>query len=351
MQEVIQSSAPINRYHRQSILAAFPADAQQRLADTHVTVLGCGALGCAAAEQLCRAGIGKLTLIDRDVVELTNLQRQVLFDESHARAGTPKVVAAKERLSQINSCVVVHPLPIDIDSGNIESTLQVHRTSRFNLTLDATDNAQTRYLLNDVCVKHGFDFVYGGVVGMEGRALGVRPGQTPCLRCIFPMPPDAGELDTCDTVGVLGASVMQVASTQVTIALQMIFDQFSPQLIRINTWQHTTTSSDAGPRDESCTCCGKGEFEFLNQPPAPSKLCGRNAVQVKTPGGQRLDLVPLSVKLARLGTVQATPLMVKLVLDEHPNLAISLFADGRMIVFGTDSQSVGKSIMARIVGV
>ena len=344
------SNAGVSRYHRQSILPQFPAGAQDRLASTSVLIVGCGALGCASAEQLVRAGVGRVAMVDRDVVEWTNLQRQSLFDENDARHGTSKAEAATARLRQINSGVIVQPLAIDLDAGNIESVMAEQLTGRFNLVLDGTDNAQSRYLLNDACVKRGIDFVYAGVLGVEGRVLGVRPGKTPCLRCVFPQPPDAGELDTCDTAGVLQAAVAMVASVQVTTAFRMIFDVFEPTLVRVNAWEMSVIATRAGEIDAACPCCQKRQFDFLNRPPQMSKLCGRNVVQVRTPNQQRLDLSVIARRMEKLGTVQTSGLMLKLVLDESPGLSMSIFADGRMLVFGTDSVSVAKSVMARVIG-
>jgi molybdopterin/thiamine biosynthesis adenylyltransferase len=181
-----------------------------------VLLVGCGALGCVVAEQLVRAGVGHLVLVDRDVVETTNLQRQVLFDEADAKAGIPKAIAAFNRLSSINSTIKITPVVSDVHAGNIESLTGV------DLIVDGTDNAETRYLLNDVSVKRNIPWVYGACVGTDGRVMAIQPGVTPCLQCVFPEPPGVGELQTCDTAGVLGPAISVVAGYQAVEALKLL---------------------------------------------------------------------------------------------------------------------------------
>ncbi len=212
----------MNRYHRQTLLPQFGAEGQARLAAAPVLVVGCGALGSVLADQLVRAGVGYTRVVDRDVVEITNLQRQVLFDEADARDGAPKAIAAARRLAAVNSSVVIEPIIADVHARNVEEIAGVGEAGgawKADLILDGTDNVETRYLLNDVSIKHGVPWVYGACVGTEGRVMLVRPGKSPCLRCIFPEPPGPGELPTCDTAGVLGAASAVVASLQVAAAL------------------------------------------------------------------------------------------------------------------------------------
>src|SRR5687768_10851672 len=190
------SRLEISRYHRQTLLPHVGATGQARLAASRVLLVGCGALGSVIAEQLVRAGVGHLRIVDRDVVENTNLQRQVLFDEIDAREGAPKAIAAQRRLSRINSGVTVEPVVADVHSGNIESLARVlHAVTEGtapqggalpDLFLDGTDNVETRYLINDFSIRHGIPWVYGACVGTEGRVMPVLPGTTACLRCVFP---------------------------------------------------------------------------------------------------------------------------------------------------------------------
>ena len=192
------------------------AEGQEKLARARVLLVGCGALGCTIAEQLARAGIGFLRIVDRDIVELTNLQRQVLFDESDAASALPKAIAAAKRLKQINSSIAIEPHVADLDAGNAESFCDV------DLILDGTDNVATRFLLNEISVKNNIPWIYGACVGTEGRVMTIRPGDGPCLRCIFREPPAPGELPTCDTAGVLGPIAAVVGAMQAMAAMKLI---------------------------------------------------------------------------------------------------------------------------------
>ena len=199
----------VSRYHRQTLLPQIGPAGQQRLSDATVLLIGCGALGTVIADQLARGGVGVLRVCDRDVVETTNLQRQVLFDEDDASAGTPKAVAAARRLSRINSSIRIEPHVVDVHSGNIEQLLGGRDgVTRADVILDGTDNADVRYLINDVAVKHGVPWVYGGCVGTSGRVMAVVPGKTPCLRCLFLEPPAAGE---SGSLGVTAPDYARVA--------------------------------------------------------------------------------------------------------------------------------------------
>ncbi len=214
-----------SRYHRQILLPQIGQAGQDSLLAARVLIVGCGALGSTIAEQLARAGVGHLRIADRDIVELTNLQRQVLFDESDARQGLPKVVAAAQRLAKINSEIAIEPRVVDVDADNIEDLV-----SGVDLILDGTDNVATRYLINDVSVKLGIPWVYGACVGTEGRVMVIRPKIGPCLRCIFPQPADPSELATCDTAGVLGPVAAVVGAMQALAAIKLISSDRSAEV-------------------------------------------------------------------------------------------------------------------------
>lgn len=345
-----------DRYHRQSILPQIGKAGQEKLRSTHALLLGVGALGSTVAEQLARAGVGKMTLVDRDVVEWTNLQRQTLFDESDASRGFPKVEAAAARLRRLNAEVVLNPRAIDIDSSNIESLID----SDTSIILDGSDNAELRYLINDLSVKRSLPWVMGACIGTEGRVAGFDPSRvgTPCLRCLFPTPPSPGELATCDTAGVLGAAIGVIASLQVAAAMKILLDQTLPlQLQTIDVWAARFKSIDlTDARRCDCACCATKSFEFLNRSnTSGARLCGRNVIQVRAPRGNvsestRIDLRQLAERLRPLATIEATQLMLKLVLHEKPQHPISIFGDGRMLVFGTDDPAVARSLYARVVG-
>lgn len=340
-----------DRYHRQSLLPQIGHAGQERIRNTHVLLLGVGALGSTVAEQLTRAGIGKLTLVDRDVVELTNLQRQTLFDESDAASGLPKVEAAARRLRSLNADVELHPKAIDIDASNIESLIEKDTA----LILDGSDNAELRYLINDVSIKRNIPWVMGACIGTEGRVASFDPSRagSPCLRCLFPTPPSAGELATCDTAGVLGPAIGVVASLQVAAAIRQIVEpNAADQLITLDVWAGRFKAIDlTDSRAADCVCCGKQQFEFLHRASgAGTKLCGRNVVQVRPPAPTRIDLLKLADKVRPLADVEATQLMLKLVLHERPLHPISIFGDGRMLVFGTEDAAVARSLYARVIG-
>ena len=263
---------------------------QERLGAARVVLIGCGALGTVIAEHLVRAGIGTLRICDRDIVELTNLQRQTLYTERDVEQGTPKAVAASERLRQINSAVRIEARVVDVQPDNIESLLRFDGGDA-DLLLDGTDNADVRYLLNDVSVKDAIPWVYGACVGVEGRAMPVWPGVSACLRCVFPNPPGAGELPTCDTAGVLGPGAGVVASMQSATAIRMLVEQTptaQTQLQTFDVWAGRAKSIDlSGARDLNCPTCAKTEFEFLDRSTVDSaRLCGRDTVQVR-PGSHQ----------------------------------------------------------------
>src|SRR6266850_3435620 len=212
----VTSDSPSGRYARQTLLSWIGERGQQKLASARVAIVGCGALGGTAAEQLARAGVGHLTIIDRDIVELSNLQRQVLFDEDDARANLPKAVAGERRLRRINSSIEIRGVVADVIPENAEELLDA------DLILDGTDNAETRYLINDLAVKKGITWIYAGCVGTEGRVMTVVPGKTACLRCVFPQAPAMGELETCDSAGVLSPAASVAASIQAGLAIRML---------------------------------------------------------------------------------------------------------------------------------
>ncbi|HEY1683127.1 MAG TPA: ThiF family adenylyltransferase [Tepidisphaeraceae bacterium] len=358
-----------SRYHRQEILPQIGVGGQQQIGSARVLVIGCGALGTVMAELLARAGVGHLRIVDRDIVEWTNLQRQVLFTENDAKNGLPKAVAAAERLREINSEIVIEPLVTDVDAGNVEPVLSLGSQSPRmpirglsaadensfaafpDLILDGTDNVETRYLINDAAVKHSIPWVYAAAVGMEGRVMGVIPGRTPCLRCVFPNPPAASELATCDTTGVLGVASAAIASLAVVEGLKLILGQTPSHLLAADVWAGRFSQIDLKEnRVPDCLCCGERKFEFLERPATSdsAKLCGRNAVQVR--GNDVVDLGMLAKRLTPDVVVQHTPYMLRAMLREPAGVILSVFPDGRVIVTGTTDIGRARSIVARFVG-
>jgi adenylyltransferase/sulfurtransferase len=339
----------IDRYHRQTLLPQIGTEGQRKLRAASVVLIGCGALGTVIADQLVRAGIGKIRMIDRDIVELTNLQRQVLFTESDAREEIPKAIAAAKRLREVNSDVAIEPLVADVHAGNVEEVI-----AGADLGLDGTDNAQVRYLVNDAAVKHGLPWIYGACVGIEGRAMLIRPGITPCLRCVFPEPPAAGELPTCDTVGVLSSAASIVASIQVMLAMKFLTGGATrdASLITVDAWspQLRTMNLVDGKRN-NCITCAQRRFEFLDRPANHSvSLCGRDAVQVQPGRKPSDDQRELEVRLRSVGAVERTPYFLRCTLRDASALRLTVFPDGRTIVHGTSDPTRARAIYDRYVG-
>ena len=337
----------MDRYHRQSLLPFIGPNGQAKLAAARVLLVGCGALGGVVADQLVRGGVGHLRLVDRDTVELTNLQRQVLFDETDAEGGTPKAAAAARRLAAINSAVTVEPVVADVHAGNVRSLMD-----GVTVVVDGTDNAETRYLLNDAAVSAGVPWVYGGCVSADGRVMAIRPGVTPCLRCLFPDPPAVGELPTCDTVGVLGPAAAVVASLQVVAAFKLILGEPTAGLTVVDLWRNRFHVVDTGDRRPDCPCCGRREFPFLDRPieGGVAHLCGRNAVQVRPAHATSTDLSTLADRLATAGQIERSPFLLRCRLTGEPGLVLTVFGDGRCVVNGTADVARARSLVARYVG-
>ena len=339
----------MNRYDRQTHLPQFGEEAQRRLASSRVLLIGCGALGTVIAEQLVRGGIGSICICDRDIVELTNLQRQTLFTERDAADGIPKAVAAATRLSAINSTVTIEPHVVDIHSGNIESLL-----AGVDLVIDGTDNLETRYLLNDAAVKHEKPWVYGACVGTGGRAMGIIPKRTPCLRCLFPNPPGAGELPTCETAGVLACAAAVAASLEVAEALKILLGDESAgaNLITFDLWPTRFREiSTAGARRDDCPTCAQRRFEFLDaRTSGATVLCGRNTVQIRPAHAVALDMKSIAAAMKIAGDVQQTSFFTRLSLPGK-KITLTLFPDGRALVHGTSDPAAARSIYARFIGI
>lgn len=346
---------PIDRYHRQALLPQIGREGQLRLSAARVLLVGCGALGCVIADQLVRAGIGLLRVVDRDIVELTNLQRQVLFDEADVRNQTPKAVAAAAKLAGINSTVHLEPVVADVHAGNVEELAGlIAGRDPVDVILDGTDNVETRYLINDVAVKHAIPWIYGACVGTEGRTLLIRPPHTACLRCLFPEPPAAADLPTCDTAGVLGPAAAIVASLQVTAALRLFTGatHADEPFLTFDVWRSRFREvSTAGAKRPDCPTCGQRKFDFLNRSDAnrSTSLCGRNAVQVRS-SSVSVNLKQLAQKLGRIGDTSITPHLIRCVLREPADIRLTVFPDGRAIVHGTEDLERARSIYARFIG-
>ncbi len=337
------------RYSRQILFAPIGRAGQERLANSRVAIVGMGALGTVLANHMVRAGAGFVRMIDRDFVEPSNLQRQMLYDEEDARQHLPKAMAAYEKLSKINSDVTIEPVVADLTPYNAEEYL-----ADVDLVLDATDNFQVRYLINDVCVKHNIPWIYGGAVSAKGMFAVIRPGVTPCLRCLFPEPLKAGDAPTCDTAGVIGPIIHIIASYQATEAFKILVgaeDAYNPNLEHFDIWQNQHSQMKVGKlRRPDCPTCQKRGFTFL-QPESPSgmatTLCGRNTVQITPAEHTRLDLTALEQRLAPLGQTERNKFLLRFHTEPH---TLVIFPDGRVLVQGTDDIPMARTLYDKYIG-
>lgn len=386
---------PINdslaRYHRQMLLPGFGEEGQRKLLNATALVVGCGALGTVIANMLARAGVGHLIIVDRDFIEITNLQRQILFDENDVKNAIPKAEAAKAKIATINSQVKVSAVVDDVNHTNIEwlagvkpdGSIAVDSPAgrKVDIIVDGVDNFETRYLANDCAVKHGIPYVYGGAVGTVGASYPILPHTktpaegasapgatdwekqgkaTPCLRCIFEQAPPPGLNPTCDTAGVIGPAVSIIANYEVLEVLKILtgnLDAVNPTMLTLDLWANTTRhfkvarAYDVG----DCQCCKHRNFEFLDGKFAAgtTTLCGRNAVQIsqKLGDGQKLDFDEIAKRLEQHGSVKANKFMLRAdIIDNGEPYELTLFTDGRAIIKGTQKPSVAKSVYAKYVG-
>lgn len=353
----------MDRYHRQTLLPGIGKAGQQRLRDAHVLLLGCGALGSVAADMLARAGIGKLTIVDRDFVEITNLQRQVLFDEADVANRNPKAEAARAKLALLNSDVEVRAVVDDINFHNIAQL-----ASGVDALVDGLDNFETRYLANDYAVKFGLPYFYGGAVGTNGMTMPFLPHgaedwsedhATPCFRCLFEEPPPAGTTPSCDTAGVLGSAVAVIANLQVTEVIKYLTGNLTTmrrKLLQIDLWSNDIVelSVDGAYEKGDCPACKQRRFDYLDgrEGSAADVLCGRDAVQLRQRAtGEAVDFTELKARLENHGRVRVNDFMLTAwISDDDTDYEITLFKNGRALVKGTQEAAEARSLYARYIG-
>lgn len=355
-----------DRYSRQVLFPGIGQTGQQKLASAHVAIVGVGATGAASASLLARAGVGSLTLIDRDFVEPSNLQRQVLFDEADALESLPKAEAARRKIALFNSGVAVHARIADLVPANIAELL-----GPADLVLDATDNFETRYLINDYAVQQSKPWIYAAAIGAYAATMNILPApasQTPgvsssaalaeggieysptaCLACLFPKPP-TGPVETCDTSGILSTAVNFAASLQVTEALKFLTGQ--PNLMRrsllsFDLWTSERSEISTSRPRLDCAVCGQRQFTHLAGEGRPHiTLCGRNSVQIHE-HHRPVDFAAMRDRLTPHGTVRFNNLLLRF---ERPPHTLTLFSDGRAIVQGTTDITLARSLYARFIG-
>lgn len=331
------------RFSRQIRFPSLGLEGQENLARATAVIVGCGALGTVQASLLARAGVGALRLIDRDYVEENNLQRQVLYTESDAADSLPKAEAARRHLLEANSEIGIEAHVSDLNPENAADLL-----ADAGVILDGTDNFETRFLINDYAVREGIPWIYGAAVGSYGIAMPVLPGDSACLRCIYPEPP-AGVQPTCETAGVLGPVTNLIGSIQAMEALKILSGRTASVRRRILTadlWHGPVRETTMPARDPRCPCCGRHEFIHLQGRRAPVSLCGRNAVQIHE-RHRPIDLPALAARLDGLGTVRANEFALRFAGGNHE---ITVFPDGRAIIKGTTDVGVARGIYAKYIG-
>ena len=333
-----------HRYSRQVLFPGIGAGGQARLGQGKVTIVGCGATGACVSGLLARAGVGRLTIIDRDYVEPSNLQRQTLFDEADAAESLPKAVAAARKIAAFNSDVQVKPEVADLTPENAEALL-----GETDLILDATDNFETRYLINDFAVKRGTPWIYAAAVAAYAVTMNIIPGETACLTCMFPAPPE-GTVETCDTAGILNSAVNLIGSIQATEALKFLAgakDKLRRTLLSFDVWRNEQAEIAAAHPRAECQTCARREFVHLAGERRPQiTLCGRNSVQIHE-RSRPVDFAEMSTRLGAHGTVKHNNFVLKFWREPYE---MTLFPDGRAIIKGTNDTAVARSLYARFIG-
>ena len=336
-----------DRYSRQVRFAPIGESGQKRLQSSRVLLVGLGALGTVAADQLVRAGVGFVRLIDRDFVELSNLQRQSLFDEEDIRNNLPKSVVAAARLRRINSSIEIESIVDDVNPSNVED--YIHGV---DLVLDALDNFETRFVINDACAKHQIPWIYAAAVGSYGVMLPVLPGESPCLRCLMGGMPAPGTSATCETAGVIAPITHIIASMQVAAALKFLTGNLKAEDIRLTSydaWSSKFQRIDIGTdMMAACPVCSGKKFEYLDGTPLRTiSLCGRNAVQLIPGVKGDIDFARMSKSIAAFGPVQFNDFLLRC---SAPPYELTLFKDGRAIVKGTEEAGLARSLYSKMVG-
>jgi molybdopterin/thiamine biosynthesis adenylyltransferase len=336
-----------DRYSRQILFAGIGAEGQQRLLSSRALIVGCGALGSAQAESLARAGVGKLRVVDRDFIEFSNLQRQTMFTEDDAKDRLPKVIACANHLREINSDVLVEPEIADVNHSNIERLIH-----DCDLVIDGTDNFATRYLINDACVKHNVNWIYGAAVGSYGVTMTIRPNITPCLHCIFPEAPPAASAPTCDTAGVIMPIISVVAAVQVSEALKLLtgnIEDLHKSLMQFDVWRNEWRRISVGEPAKDCPTCSARKFETLaaDSREFAAVLCGRYAVQISPSQPAHVDLNLLGQRLAGAGEVNGNDYLLRCRTGEFE---MTVFQDARSIIRGTDDIATARSLYAKYIG-
>lgn len=336
-----------NRYSRQQLFRPIGEKGQQLLKQKHVLIIGVGALGSASAEALVRAGIGKLTIIDRDYVEWSNLQRQQLYTEQDAREKVPKVIAAKKRLQSINSEVEINASVLDASSEQLLPLL-----ANVDVMVDATDNFDVRFMMNDLAQKYRIPWVYGSCIGSYGATYTIVPGKTPCYHCLLKVMPNTGM--TCDTAGIISPAVQMVAAYQVAEVFKLLVGDekaLRKNYLTFDVWQNQHYEMNVEKmRDSNCPSCGENPtypyLAYENQTKLDI-LCGRDAIQIRPPKPIHYNLDQLAVQLRSYGEIQKNPYLLSCQAEDY---RLVVFQDGRVVIHGVQDVQKAKIIYYRLLG-
>ncbi len=335
-----------DRYSRQMITSVIGEEGQSKLLKSSILLIGCGGLGSAIATILVRAGVGKLRIVDRDFVEITNLQRQILFDEDDISSNIPKAVLAEKKLVRMNRDVRIEGIVADFNPANAESLAE-----GVDLIIDGLDNMEGRFLINDLSVKRGIPWIYGTCLSTYGMTFNIIPGKTPCLRCIYDKFENRSL--TCETVGIIGPIAVLIASIQSTEAMKILTgneNDLRNDLLFVDLWKNEFEKIPISHlKKEDCPACGRGKFEFLGGKNISStvSICGNESIQVNPPLSKSIDIEKSVENLKRYGTVIFNEYLVKLF---YENYEITIFKDGRAIIKGTSDSSIAKSLYSKFVG-
>jgi adenylyltransferase/sulfurtransferase len=335
------------RYSRQILFSGIGNEGQRRLQESRAIIIGCGALGSAQVESLARAGVGKLRIADRDFVEASNLQRQTMFTERDASERTPKAIAAANHIREINQEIEVEPEIVDVNHSNIERLI-----GDCDVVLDGTDNFATRYLINDACVKHEVNWIYGAAVGSYGVTMTIQPHQTPCLRCVFEEAPPAATAPTCDTAGVIMPIISIVAAVQVAEAIKLLTGQnekLHGSLMQFDVWRNEWRKINPGPPSPDCQTCGLARFTTLEAASGEfaAVLCGRDAVQISPGQSTQVNFEELAHRLRVIGEVKFNDYLLRFRTEEFE---MTVFQDARSIIRGTSEIKTARSLYAKYIG-
>lgn len=349
LRSVNEKSSHLDRYVRQMRYPPIGQEGQEKLFASTALVCGCGALGSVIANTLARSGVGRLRIVDRDYLELNNLQRQVLYDEEDVAAGIPKAAAAEAKLRKINSQIEIEAIVADVDHANIASLLD-----GVDVIVDGTDNFETRFLLNDAALKYKTPWIYGGCIGAEGQTMTILPGETPCLRCLMQDAPPPGSTPTCDSAGILATIINVIASIEANEAIKILSGNrqaISRDLTVFDLWDNRVRQVKLDSLKDAidCPACKGEEYPWLDgsRGSHTAVLCGRNAVQLSFPGHEAVSLDSLAKKLQGVGQVTQNRFLLRFTVEDY---VFTLFPDGRAIIGGVDDIVEAKTAYAKYVG-